>query len=364
MNCRGVEKELSEYLDETLDEERIREIASHLKDCPRCNAEFEGLADCKRLVSGLLAVEPPPGLTARVMARVHDRTRRPGIWQRLFGPLPMKISLQATSAVLIGVLAVYVYRKEQGHRYFPSAPPDHSSAQPNATRDTGPLAGTNKQHFGVESKAKSSLAETAKSTRSKNRSLPMPGAATPAAPEKSAPAAPPSALADKKDQFGSVTTDQQDTSEETTRSSLAGAAAPVLESWRQERTGTAQSSADRTASHPDQPAPDYELVVRLGAPERRDQSPADFIDLFGKSVETDHPWRGRNTGEISASPAAPARPRTVWYSVPQNRYEQFKRTLAAQGTIELETATSSIEKEAARKSEDPLSIKVTILPPR
>jgi anti-sigma factor RsiW len=369
MNCQEVEMQLSEYLDGALDGGWAREIASHLNDCPRCNAELESLANCKRLVSSLPAVEPPAGLTARVMAQVHDGVRRPGIWQRLFGLLPMKISLEATAIVLIGILAIYVYRKEQGHRYFLSVPADRLSAQPEGTRDIGPrapLASTEKQGSRAESKARSSLPEATKPTRRKSTSLPILGEATRAAPETSAPAAPPSALADKKDLLDNAAADYQNLSEETARSSpgAAGSGAPALQAWRRERTGTGESSADSAASRPDQPAPDYELVVRLRAPERRDQRPADSIDLLGKSVETDHPLRGRNASEMAASPTAPARPRTVWYSVPQNRYEQFKRTLAAQSMIESETPTFSTEKEAARKPEELLSIKVTILPPR
>jgi hypothetical protein len=109
------------------------------------------------------------------------------------------------------------------------------------------------------------------------------------------------------------------------------------------------------------------LVVRLRSPERREQRPADSTDVFSKSAEKDRPLQGRRggiAGETAASPSTPPLARTVWYSVPQNRYEEFKKNLAAQGTIEFETAASTKEQETARKPEDPLSIKVTILPPR
>jgi hypothetical protein len=253
-------------------------------------------------------------------------------------------------------------------------PQDRLSTQQEKARKTEPVAPAppaieRKQDSGSEFNAKGSVQEPTKATRSKNTSLQAPSEASRAAPRTSAPETPPSALEDQKEQLDAAATNSQRTSEESTTppGGAAGAAAPALQSLRRERTGTAEPSADRASSSQDQPTPDYELVVRLRSQERREQSPADSTNVLSKSAEKDKPLQDR-TGSIAgatvASPSTPPLTGTVWYRVPQNRYDEFKRNLAAQGTIEFETAASTKEKEAARKPEDLLSIKVTIMPPR
>jgi hypothetical protein len=356
MNCEEVKEELAEFLDGTLDIERAREIENHFSACSRCNAESESLADCKRLVSSLPVVEPPAGFTTRVMAQVHDVVHRPSIWQRLFLPLRIKIPLQATAVVLIGILSIYVYQRENGYESpAPTISRDRLSAGKSEFTQA-PTAIEKKNESGASPGPRASVQEPAKP-------------ASPAAPRTSAAEVPQSSLKDKKEQSDSAAPYSPGTSEErkTPPAEEAGTAPSSLESLRQERTGTAGPSADRASSSQDQPAPDYELVVRLRSPERRDQAPADPTDVLGKSAEKDKLLQGRRgsiAGETAASPSTPPLARTVWYSVPQNRYEEFKKNLAAQGTIEFETAASTKEKETARKPEDLLSIKVTIMPPR
>jgi hypothetical protein len=210
------------------------------------------------------------------------------------------------------------------------------------------------------------MQDATKPPRSKDTSLQVPDGASRAAPETSAPAAPPDALEGKTEELGTAAADFPNTSEETRRSSArAAGSAAALQSSRQESTGTREPSADRASSYPDQATPDYELVVRLRSPERNHSS-TDSIDVLSKSAERDRPLQARKggiAGEVVASPVVPPT-RTVWYSVPTNHYEEFKRKLTAQGMIEFETATSAKEKEPARKPKDLLSIKVTILPPR
>jgi hypothetical protein len=277
-------------------------------------------------------------------------------------PLQIKVPLEATAIVLIGIFSIYVYQREKSHRsYLPSMPQDRLSAQHEKTRKTDPVAPAppafeKKQRFSAEFNAKGSVQEPTKPA--------------PAGPRTSAPEAPaPSLLEGKKEQSDSAATSSQGTSEESTPppEGVTGAAPSSIEPLRQEGIATTAVPSDRTLSSHDQPVPDYELVIRLRSPERRRQPPTSRTDALSKSAETDKPSRGRQSsiaGETVASPSTKPPPRTVWYSVPQNRYEEFKKNLTAQGVIEFETAASTKEKEAARNPEDPLSIKVTILPPR
>ena len=126
MNCAEVQKYLSDFLDKSLDIEHTREIEDHLAACSLCSEEMASLAECHRLVSGLAAVEPPVGFTTRVMVEVRKAANPPGLWQRLFLPLQIKIPLQATAVVLIGVLATYIYQKESLQRESVVAVPPES----------------------------------------------------------------------------------------------------------------------------------------------------------------------------------------------------------------------------------------------
>jgi hypothetical protein len=56
-------------------------------------------------------------------------------------------------------------------------------------------------------------------------------------------------------------------------------------------------------------------------------------------------------------------PEILWYTVPGDRYQQFKKELSVQGSIESEIPFALKQKESEAKSDRPLSIKVTILPP-
>src|SRR5215510_3762807 len=112
MNCADVQKDLSDFLEKSVDNERARTIEDHLAICSLCNEELAGLAECQRLVSSLPMVEPPLGFTSQVMARVREAERRPSLWERLFWPLRIKIPLQATAVVLIAVLTAYIYQNE------------------------------------------------------------------------------------------------------------------------------------------------------------------------------------------------------------------------------------------------------------
>jgi hypothetical protein len=114
-----------------------------------------------------------------------------------------------------------------------------------------------------------------------------------------------------------------------------------------------------------EPIPDYELVVRRRPPQRADQATsAGSQDSLQKQ-----------SGGVAASKSAEARRQAegssrgnnspleiLWFSVPYDRYEQFKKELAAQAIVESEIPIAVKEKEASFIADRPLSIKVTVLP--
>ena len=112
MNCQEVQAQLSDYLEKALPIADLNIIDAHLSACAPCRMETDYLSECIRQVASLPIVDPPIGFTQRVMARVREINEKPGFWERWLFPLRIKIPLQATAVVLVGILAVYVLQKE------------------------------------------------------------------------------------------------------------------------------------------------------------------------------------------------------------------------------------------------------------
>jgi hypothetical protein len=356
MNCEEVEKQLAEFLDKSLGVQSTKDLDGHLYACPRCSAELASLAEFQRLMTDLPAIELPAGFTARVMAQVQVAGRHPGIWERLFLPAQLKIPLQATAIVLIGILSIYVYEKNKDNQSsLRRIPGNHLSAQPEeenkAEVTEHPGSTVEKKYVGEpRSKLQRSIQETAK---------PTPGVPTSPQPFDET-AAETRFKAELKDNL------LQDKKEEITSRPKAspGSAAPLSIDSLREATGAA---ADKALSSQARSAPDYELVVRLRSTETRIQAPSGRADALRKREESDPGAQTRQGGIIARRPPSPSSDsitEVIWYTVPQSRYEEFKKELAAQGSIEFETSIGAKERAATNKSEDNLSIKVTVLPPR
>ncbi len=110
MKCEEIQERLSEYIEQTLNQEEKSAVEGHLSTCVRCRAESEILTQSIRTVSDLPPVEPPPGFSRKVMSRIHEE-EKPNLWSRLFFPLEIKIPIQAVSLLLVCGFAVFLYQK-------------------------------------------------------------------------------------------------------------------------------------------------------------------------------------------------------------------------------------------------------------
>ncbi len=110
MNCDQVQEKLSEYLENALGEEEQNGLTTHLALCTQCRADAEALRRAIRSVSSLPSVDPPPGLSTKIMAKIREDAERPGLWRRLFPSMPMKVPLHAAAILIIGGIAVYLYQ--------------------------------------------------------------------------------------------------------------------------------------------------------------------------------------------------------------------------------------------------------------
>lgn len=108
MNCRRVSSLISAYIDGELTGVEMLEIRRHLDGCRACMLQYESLRYTKQLLSCLKYVEPRPGLTSELCARLDD-IEIPGyqrVWHRItgYGHLHMRVTPIAASCTAVGAL--------------------------------------------------------------------------------------------------------------------------------------------------------------------------------------------------------------------------------------------------------------------
>jgi hypothetical protein len=114
MTCKEVEKALPAYVEDVLPQEEKKPVEGHLASCPRCSRALEDLKKTGKLLQGLEEVEPPPWLKQKIVSRMREEVKQQeGIIKKFFYPRHMKIPIQAFAAILIAVLAFYLYKTGQ-----------------------------------------------------------------------------------------------------------------------------------------------------------------------------------------------------------------------------------------------------------
>jgi len=102
---------LAAYCGGDLEQAERALVDKHLAQCPDCRAELTDLQTVLRLVSSTPEVEPPPWMTARIMARIREQQAGKRSWlQRIFFPLHIKLPLEAVALLLVCVSGYYLSR--------------------------------------------------------------------------------------------------------------------------------------------------------------------------------------------------------------------------------------------------------------
>ena len=370
MNCDEIQTRLSEYVEKSLDAISAKGIELHLLSCSRCRVEAESLAECMQQVASLPMVDPPLGFIQRVMAHVRDIDKTPSLWERLFFPLRVKIPLQATAVVLVGALAIVLSHKEESsnrqvsseHGVATIASPTPSEKKNEPSKDSTIVVEPSARD---QKTSQSPTTELAKQFSQQNQ-FNKAAAATPA-PAKAQPA-PPAAtqLADESRQEDkkeaprrpAIPAQEVSTSGEVQRSrGDAFGLGAAVEALRQPSLRPGPFLVERSLSPLSEPSADVEFVVRRKLRERREQKDAASFDAVSQNAEAKR-----------ASPA-PAAPKTSslteirWFTVPIDHFEQFKKELAAEATIESERTPGVVENDFAQKTGRELLIKVNIISP-
>jgi predicted anti-sigma-YlaC factor YlaD len=100
--CREFRELSSLALDEVLGPEDERRLQEHLSGCAACRVFKRDLAQAHRLVRSVEAVEPPPWMAPKIMARIRAETApRPTFWRRAILPLIGKPQFQVATVLLV-----------------------------------------------------------------------------------------------------------------------------------------------------------------------------------------------------------------------------------------------------------------------
>ena len=352
MTCEEVKALLTDYLDKTLDTATTTRVATHLISCPPCGALAGDLTDCIREISALPTLDAPLGFAQRVMAHVRELEPKRPVWQRLFSPWTAKIPLPATAAVMIGILGLFLYQREDNLRYKDR---HETTAQTTALKEeeskTPPVVVGQKQ-----SKAEKPTFNSAQVEQAREAAEPKaPARSQTDTTTKSAPTAPDAGFEETR-AFRRAPIQVQETSSSNDRLGSAmgfGPPMPVLESLRQSAQRPEPLALERVLPLGQRIA-DYEFVVRRRPVQRRVTE--DSV-AFSKSVDE----------ELAAHPAAPAVPRIEsiaeirFYNVAPEHFEFFKKELASEAIVESESKATAKEKDSSRFDRNFL-VKVTILP--
>jgi hypothetical protein len=371
MNCAEVQTQLLEYLDKSLDMISTKHLELHLASCPPCRAEAETLADCIQNVAALPVVEVPIGFAQRVMAHVREIEARPSLWQRLLRlASPARLPMSATALLLVGVFAVLLYHKEQ-----PLQPNDRAEKTLN-TASSASLIDSKKQQEAAGESAANLTARNVERERVETK----PAGATAKPPVEIARAkktdvAPQPAVGsevERRFQDGQeapkrppIPVQEVTTGRDGPRSSgevfgIGGIPFPARQSVVPSTTTTAPDPF--FSIH--EPSVDVEFVVRRRTEHRRDLKETESVDAIRKQAESDTPSQAGVARRATPSPSSlnAAVIEIRWFSVSPEHFDQFKKELAAQASIETETVTGRRERESALRADRPLNVKVTILP--
>lgn len=364
MNCEDIQAQLCDYLDRSLAAAPMALVAEHLATCAPCREESELLGESIRQVAALPLVEPPLGFTQRVMARAREFEAQSGFWQRFFRPLRLKIPIQATALVLVGILGAYLLQKEETHnqRLATSATQatDDNQQDGAPAPEVAPAPPPRNETIALAKQPAGEFMKDLASPRAPHahpaarRDVPPSAESLAARSKDSAPQAAPEP-SDRATPMISGTAVANHVSSQT-------GGGPVTLSFPFESdTATALRSTPTAL----EPFADYELTVRRHG--RPPAEPRGDVAIALRKAEAppagaERPSAPRAIDRLMAAIPDRSRPQTIWINVPQNQYEQFKKELQVLGTIESESRVPLLRDQAASHADGYIRVKLTAVP--
>lgn len=128
MNCQDIKDLSSDYLDRRMAPSEIILFEEHLKACSGCRQEVEALRKTISLLGSLGEIETSPDFLDQVYRKIDKKEGLKRIWAWLFEPITIKVPLEITALLLLGVIASHLYFRSPDlpKEYGFSAPSDKS----------------------------------------------------------------------------------------------------------------------------------------------------------------------------------------------------------------------------------------------
>ena len=73
MNCQKIKKLLNPYIDKMLDAESARQVEEHLKSCPACHQEYQGLQKIEKALNSFSPKRAPADFTQKIMTKISQQ---------------------------------------------------------------------------------------------------------------------------------------------------------------------------------------------------------------------------------------------------------------------------------------------------
>ena len=73
MNCQKIKKLLNPYIDKMLDTESARQVEEHLKSCPACYQEYQGLQKIEKALNSFSPKRAPADFTQKIMTKISQQ---------------------------------------------------------------------------------------------------------------------------------------------------------------------------------------------------------------------------------------------------------------------------------------------------
>jgi Putative zinc-finger len=138
MTCHDAREQLSALLDDAFAASEREAVEAHLAMCSECRRELARLRGTVTLLGHLPPVHAPAGFVDRVKAETSRSSWRHRLLHALFLPLRVKLPLEATALVLVGVSALYVYQQTPEIEQLTRQAPGESSSDPHAVPSMRP----------------------------------------------------------------------------------------------------------------------------------------------------------------------------------------------------------------------------------
>ncbi|MGH7391275.1 MAG: zf-HC2 domain-containing protein [Candidatus Rokuibacteriota bacterium] len=110
MTCHDARELFSALLDDALTADARARLDAHLATCGECGRELDRFRRTVALVQGLPPERAPAGFVDRVVAAARPEPWTTRLARRLFVPWTVKLPLEAAALLLVGGLAVLVFR--------------------------------------------------------------------------------------------------------------------------------------------------------------------------------------------------------------------------------------------------------------